>query len=247
MVTDMAIEIEAARALTYETARLCDHERNNLRVLEFNKDLEKEDKRARKKRSRKLKRMNSMLTPMSKYYCSEMSIRVADTCIQVLGGSGYMKDYAAERHLRDARITTIYEGTSQLQVVAAVRGISSGTLNSWAEEHEARTYDDPMLEQLKQSLIDGKKRITEAVEFVKTHGASYLDLSGRRLVDSGIAVLIGHLLLVQGTKNDRKKRVAKRFIERQMNKLEMNCREVLSGDTSALEEYALLAGPVPGI
>ena len=247
MVTDMAIEIEACRALAYETARLCDHERNNLRVLEFNKDLEKDEKRSRKKLSRGLKRMNAMLTPMSKYYCSEMSIRVADTCIQVLGGSGYMKDYAAERYLRDARITTIYEGTSQLQVVAAVRGISSGTLDTWAEEHEARAYDDPMLEELKQSLIEGKKRIAEAVEFVKTQGASYLDLSGRRLVDSGIAVLIGHLLLVQGTANDRKKRVAKRFIERQMNKLEMDMREVLSGDTSALEEYALLAGPVPGI
>jgi alkylation response protein AidB-like acyl-CoA dehydrogenase len=73
-----------------------------------------------------LKRVNGMLTPMSKYYASEMCMRVANTAIQVLGGSGYMKDYAAERYLRDARITTIYEGTSQLQVVAAVRGVSSG-------------------------------------------------------------------------------------------------------------------------
>ena len=60
---------------------------------------------------------------MSKYYCSEMCNRVAYDAIQVLGGSGYMKDYAAERYARDARITTIYEGTSQLQVVAAVRGV----------------------------------------------------------------------------------------------------------------------------
>ena len=75
--------------------------------------------------------MNGMLTPMSKYYCSEMGIRVAYTAIQVLGGSGYMKDYAAERFLRDARITTIYEGTSQLQVVAAVRGVTSGSLDTW--------------------------------------------------------------------------------------------------------------------
>ena len=55
-----------------------------------------------------------MLTPMSKYYASEMSMRVANDADPVLGGSGYMKDYPAERHLRDARITTIYEGTSQL-------------------------------------------------------------------------------------------------------------------------------------
>jgi alkylation response protein AidB-like acyl-CoA dehydrogenase len=63
-----------------------------------------------------------MLTPMSKYYCSEMSCSIAYDAVQVLGGSGYMKDYPAERYARDARITTIYEGTSQLQILAASRG-----------------------------------------------------------------------------------------------------------------------------
>ena len=86
---------------------------------------------SRKQLGRSLKRLNGMLTPMSKYYASEMCCRVADIAIQVLGGSGYMKDYAAERHLRDARITTIYEGTSQLQIVAAVRGVTSGTFEQF--------------------------------------------------------------------------------------------------------------------
>ena len=74
-----------------------------------------------KKQLRKYKRLNAMLTPMSKYYCSEMCNSVAYDSIQILGGSGFMRDYPCERHARDARITTIYEGTSQLQVVAAVR------------------------------------------------------------------------------------------------------------------------------
>ena len=145
MVTDMKIDIEAARALTYETARVCDHENNNLRVLELGPPLDKDEEKRRKQLSRSLKRMNGMLTPMSKYYCSEMCNRVAYDAIQVLGGSGYMKDYAAERYARDARITTIYEGTSQLQVVAAVRGVTSGSLDTWAEPHEKKTYDDPLL------------------------------------------------------------------------------------------------------
>ena len=140
MVTDMKIDIEAARALTYETARVCDHENNNLRVMELGPPLDKEEEKRRKQLSRSLKRMNGMLTPMSKYYCSEMCNRVAYDAIQVLGGSGYMKDYAAERYARDARITTIYEGTSQLQVVAAVRGVTSGSLDTWAEPHEARPF-----------------------------------------------------------------------------------------------------------
>ena len=205
MVTDMKIDIEAARALTYETARVCDQENNNLRVLELGPPLEKEEEKRRKQLSRSLKRLNGMLTPMSKYYCSEMCNRVANKAIQVLGGSGYMKDYAAERYLRDARITTIYEGTSQLQVVAAVRGVTSGALDTWVEDHEKKTYGDPLLDELKQKLMEARQRVAEAVQFVKSKGTSYLDLSGRRLVDSAIAIIIGHLLLAQGAKDERKK------------------------------------------
>lgn len=247
MVTDMKIEIEAARALTYETAQFCDHENNNLRVMEFGPELDADEKKRRKQLSRSLKRMNGMLTPMSKYFCSEMCIRVANNAIQVLGGSGYIKDYAAERHARDARITTIYEGTSQLQVVAAVRGVTSGSLNNWAEEHEKRTYDDPMLEELKLKLVELRQRIVETVTFVKSQSTSYLDLSGRRLVDSALIVICGHLLIAQGVEDERKKRVARRYIERELPVARMNCEQIHNGDMSPLEEYAILAGPVPAM
>jgi len=245
MVADMQISIEAGRALAYETARVCDHENNNLRILETGLSRDKEEEKRRKQLSRQLKRINGMLTPMSKYYCSEMACRVANEAIQVLGGSGYMKDYAAERHLRDARITTIYEGTSQLQVVAAVRGVTSGALDTVVAEFEKTEYADPLLGQLKQKLVEAKQRIAEAVQYVKGKSTSYLDLSGRRLVDSAIAVIVGHLLLGQGVKNDRKKRVARRFIEGQLTALRTSLEVVLSGDTSAMDEYELLAGPVP--
>ncbi|MEN6405629.1 MAG: acyl-CoA dehydrogenase family protein [Thermoguttaceae bacterium] len=245
LVTDMKIDVEAARALTYETARVCDHENNNLRVLELGRSADKDDEKRRKQLSRSLKRLNGMLTPMSKYYASEMSIRVATNAIQVLGGSGYMKDYAAERYLRDARITTIYEGTSQLQILAAVRGVTSGSLDTWAESHEQKTYADPMLESLKQKLIESRRRVNEAVALVKMKGSSYLDLSGRRLVDSALMIVIGHLLLGQGEKNDRKKRVARRYIERELPISRAGLDVVLAGDASPTEEYALLAGPVP--
>ena len=245
MVTDMKIQIEAARALAYETSCICDLEYNNLRVLETSLCTDKEDEKRRKQLSRSLKRLNGMLTPMSKYYCSEMSIKVANDAIQVLGGSGYIKDYAAERHMRDARITTIYEGTSQLQVVAAVRGVSSGSMEVWAEEHEKKQYSDPLLEELKQKLIEAKQRVLEAMQFVKTRGTMYLDLSGRRLVDAAIVIVVGHLLLGQGDVDDRKKRVVRRYLQRELPILRMNCEQILSGDMTPLDEYALLAGPVP--
>ncbi|MBN1395222.1 MAG: acyl-CoA dehydrogenase family protein [Pirellulales bacterium] len=272
LVTDMKVDIEAARALAYETARVCDHENNNLRVMEMDSrvqkgdsphlperpegccaqmgtvpflPLEADEKKRRKQLSRAYKRMNGMLTPMSKYYCSEMCIRVAHNAIQVLGGSGFIRDYAAERHARDARITAIYEGTSQLQVVAAVRGVTSGSLDNWSKEHEERTYGDPLLEELKQKLIEARRLIVEAAAFVKSKSTSYLDLSGRRLVDAAITVVCGHLLLGQGAVDERKKRVARRYIERELPVLRSNLAQIHAGDMSPLDEYALLAGPVP--
>ena len=245
LVTDMKIDVEAARALAYETSRICDLENNNMRVLEWGGSIDKEDEKRRKQLGRGYKRLNGMLTPMSKYYCSEMSIRVAQNTIQVLGGSGYMKDYAAERYLRDARITTIYEGTSQLQVVAAVRGVSSGAFETWTAEWDGKQYANPLLNELKEQLLDGKRRILEAIQMVKSKATSYLDFSGRRLVDSAIAVIVGHLFLAQAATNERKQRVARRFITREMPVLRMNCELIHSGDMTPLEEYAVLAGPVP--
>lgn len=245
LVTDMRLDVEAGRALAYETARVCDHENNNLRVLEWGENLSPEEKKDRKKYSRELKRNNGMLTPMAKYYCSEMSIRVATNAIQVLGGSGYMKDYAAERFLRDSRITTIYEGTSQLQVVAAEKGVVSGVFANWVEPHEAKQYDDPDLAAMRDQLIEARGQIVEAVQFAKSKGGAYMELSGRKLVDSAIAVMIGHLFLGQAEKSERKKAVARRFVRRELPVVRMNCEIVREGDISPLEQYSLLAGPVP--
>ncbi len=247
MVTDMKIAVEAARALTYETSRICDLENNNLRILETVPDLPKEEQKERKQLSRTLKRINGMLTPMSKYYASEMCVRVASDAIQVLGGSGYMKDYAAERYFRDARITTIYEGTSQLQIVAAVRGVASGSFESFVADFENTTYGDQELDALKNELIEARKRVQEAIQFVKSQPTAYLDLAGRRLVDSAIICIVGHLLLKQATALERKRHVARRFIHSQLPELEAKCRQVLSGDMSPMDSYEVLAGPVPNL
>jgi alkylation response protein AidB-like acyl-CoA dehydrogenase len=244
LVTDMAIDLEAARAFTYDSSRMCDHENNNLRVMHW-KELDKAEAKARKKKSRELKRLNSMLTPMAKYYASEMCCRVANNTIQVLGGSGYMKDYPAERYLRDSRITTIYEGTSQLQIVAAVRGVSSGVFEGYVAELEKTEYDDPLLIQLKQKLIDDKQVLLAAIAYVKTKSPNYLDLAGRKLVDSAMIQLIGHLFLKQAAVSERKKRVARRYIENESPRLHMLCQQITSGDSSPIEEYETLAGPVP--
>ena len=245
MLTDMKIAIEAARALTYETCRICDVENNNLRMLDSGAVTDNVELKQRKNLARSVKRANGMLTPMSKYYASEMCVYVADTALQVLGGSGYMRDYPAERYLRDARITTIYEGTSQLQVVAAVRGVCCGTFEKWVADKEELKYSDERVSDLKLKLMDAKNTLLKAIACVKERGNEYMDLSGRRLVDSAATIIIGHLLLGQATQIERKRHVARRFIEPRLQQLRANCELVCSGDTSPLDDLELLAGPVP--
>ncbi len=246
MVTGMQIKIEAMRALAYETARVCDLENNTNRLLERNADkLSEAEKKELKQNSRSYKKLNAMLTPMSKYFCSEGSITVATDAVQVLGGSGYMKDYAAERFLRDARITTIYEGTSQLQVVAAIRGVTSGMFTNYVDSFEKKVYDDPNLEVLKKILIKGREEIQAAVDYAKTQSGAYVELIARRLVDAAIDVLVGHYFLGQAVKNDRKKKVAQLFVTRNEPVITMNCAQAKQGNTQPLDEYELLAGPVP--
>lgn len=243
MISDMRVRIEAGRALAYETARVCDIENNTNRLLERAADsLDAAEAKEMKKASRQLKKLNAMLTPMSKFYCSEMSIRVTNDAIQVMGGSGYMKDYPAERYVRDARITSIYEGTSQLQVVAAIRGLTSGAFGGYLDEFEATAYEAPELEELKAKLIEARALLDSAISMVKGKGSDYLDLSARKLVESGIAILIGHFFLGQAAKRDYKKKVARYWIATRMPLVRMNCEKVMSGNSQAVDDYLDFAG-----
>lgn len=245
MVLDMRVRIEAARALCYETARVCDYENNINRLLERNADaLSEDEKKSYKQKSRSLKKLNAMLTPMSKYYCSEMSISVATDAIQVLGGSGYMKDYASERYYRDARITTIYEGTSQLQVVAAVRGLTSGVYKSYVEEFQTKEYGDEALDALKAKLITVHAKLIDAIDVARAKGSAYVELRARKIVDVGIAILVGHYLLGQAAKDDRKKKVADYFITKSLAEIAGLFALIQNGSTHVLDNYLEFVGSV---
>jgi 3-(methylthio)propanoyl-CoA dehydrogenase len=157
---------------------------------------------------------------------------------------GVHADYPAERYLRDARITTIYEGTSQLQIVAASRGVSAGVFDGYVERFETIEYEDPQLQALKQKLLDAKQPLSEAISFVKGRSPSFLDLMGRRLVDCAILQICGHLLLQQAVKKPAKKVIARRYIDQGMTQLRMKCEQIMNADTSPLDQFET-AGPVP--
>jgi hypothetical protein len=264
MLIDMKIAIEAGRALLYETSRVVDMEIGYAKRLEEHPPEDKEEAKELKNESRKYKRCAAMLTPMSKYYCSEMCNRVAYDSIQVLGGSGYMRDYAVERHARDARITTIYEGTSQLQVVAAVRGVCSGTVEKYIAELAALDYDG-QVKDLLGMLGEGTRLLTESIPFVKEQGNEYMDLYGRALVDIAIDLINGYLLCGQAsTKVDmeapvaeagaggkgqtismkeRKAMAARRYVTKNAPKIAALAKLIAIGDKSTFTEYGALVGP----
>ena len=265
LVTNMKIDIEAGRALLYETCSAVDVEIGVMRALE-NPATEKDAVKELKNLGRKYKRLTAMLTPMSKYFCSEMCNRVSYDSIQVLGGSGYMRDYPVERLARDARITTIYEGTSQLQVVAAVRGVCGGTAEKYLDEAAARNYD-PAVQDLLGLLAEGTEQLKRGIAFVKESGIDYMDLFGRELVDIAIDLIVGYLFCGQASTpvamdvavaesagngspktvsmKDRKARVARRFITRNAPKIKALIERVRSGDRSTFSEYDSIVGPVP--
>jgi len=198
MMIEMKIAIEAGRALLYEASRVVDLALGYNKQLEMNPPADKSELKALKNRARSYKRYAGVLTPMCKYYGSEMCNRVAYDAIQVLGGSGYMRDYASERHARDARITTIYEGTSQLQIVAAVRGVCSGTTEKYLAGL-AGLECDAEVKPLLGTLAEGREQLKAAIEFTKNNGNDYMDLYGRALVDIAIDLINGYLFCGQAS------------------------------------------------
>jgi len=266
MLIDMKIAVEAGRALLYETSRVVDIELGMLKQLDSNPPEDKALAKQLKNDSRKHKRLAGMLTPMSKYYCSEMCNKVAYDSIQVLGGSGYMRDYACERYARDARITTIYEGTSQLQIVAAVRGVCSGTAEKFLAELAGHDYDDKVKDLL-DILAEGTEKMKESVAFIKENGNEYMDLYGRPLVDIAIDLINGYLFCGQAsTKVDmqvpvadngqtdngqtisikeRKAMLARRFITKNAPKITALAELIRTGDKSTFNDYESLVGLVP--
>ncbi|MGN0910762.1 MAG: acyl-CoA dehydrogenase family protein [Thermoguttaceae bacterium] len=245
MVADMRVRIEAGRAIAYETARVCDYENNYNRLLERNADaLSDEEKKLFRQKSRNYKKLNAMLTPMSKYYCSEMSISVATDAIQAIGGSGYMQDYPAERFLRDARVTTLYEGTSQLQIVAAIRGVTSGIFQTYISSFENKDLKNTILDSLREKLIAVRARLDDAIAFARSQGVNYVELRARKLLDAAIAILIGHLLLDQATSDSRKQIVAEHYIRKEIANIAGIIALVEDGSSLVTDKYLEIVGSV---
>lgn len=197
MIAVMKAKLDASRSLLYECARYVD-------LYKAYDDIARERKLTTEERqeAKAYNKLADALTPMAKGMGSEYCNQNAYDCIQVHGGSGFMKDYACERLYRDARITSIYEGTTQLQVVAAIRHVTTGTYRSLMESYAAR--------EVKPELQAVKDRIAVLVEMYESAVAAvtgvdnpqYADFMARRLVEMAGNIVMSYLLLDDANRND---------------------------------------------
>lgn len=196
MLATMKAKLDASRALLYETARYVD-------IYKVYEDIAKERKLSPEERqeAKKYSRLADALTPLAKGMGSEYCNQNAYDCIQIHGGSGFMKDYTCERIYRDARITSIYEGTTQLQVVAAIRHVTTGTYASLIEGYLAEEVR-PELAGFKTAIEQMFKLYKDTVAAVnEVKEQQYLDFIARRLVEMAGDLVMSSLLLLDANRS----------------------------------------------
>ena len=244
LLSDMSVELQASRILAYYSSKSVDLEFGLTKKFEALKGTpESQDVR---KRMKLYAAFNKMLTPMAKYYASEMSMRASNGAVAVLGGSGYMKDYPVERYLRDARITTIYEGTSQLQVVAAIAGVMAGLYKDVVADIIKDIELNDTLKAKLEKVYELSAELDSAVEYVKAHPDSkmYHDLHARQLVDAAIGVIIGALLVRFAAKFAEKEVVLDYWLAAKYPSLYAELAKAKSGYTASVVDFEALAPAV---
>ena len=196
ILATMKAKLDASRCLLYETSRYVD-------IYKAYEDIARERSLTPEERQ-EMKLYNKLAdacTPLAKGLTSEYCNQNAYDCIQIHGGSGFMKDYACERVYRDARITSIYEGTTQLQVVAAIRHVLTGTYAQLVEGYQQMEVAPELMTQKKMlDVMFGKYQ--EAVEAVKAvNETEYTDFMARRLVEMAGDCVMGYLLVTDASRN----------------------------------------------
>lgn len=194
MIAKIKAKLDAGRSILYQTARYVD-------IYKALDDIARERKLTPEERQeqKKYARLADAFTPIAKGMNSEYANQNAYDCIQVHGGSGFIMEYKCQRLYRDARIFSIYEGTTQLQVVAAIRYITNGTYLTIMKEMIAKE----VAEELKPLQIRIQKMIElyeQSLEYVKqSENQEVQDFLARRLYDMTADILMSLLIVSDAT------------------------------------------------
>jgi alkylation response protein AidB-like acyl-CoA dehydrogenase len=239
MLLSMRSEIQATRALVFEAGRWVDR-KNAYERLKAQGKLSREGRQQLKEADR----LAAVLTPLAKYHATEMGNRVCYQAMQVHGGTGYMDEFDIERHYRDIRVTSIYEGTSQLQIVAATGGLLGHTLDGLLGGIADEDYG-PELAGLKSQLDEVTALLNRSIDHMKEHdNRALVDYYAADLADMAIYVLTSWLTLQQARSTDRKRELARVYISETLPKFRGRMAMLQASDPAPLEAKDLvLADP----
>jgi alkylation response protein AidB-like acyl-CoA dehydrogenase len=232
MLSMMKAKLDASRTLLYETARFVDMYKTYMHIAEERK-LEKEERDELKM----YQKLADIYTPLAKGMSSEYCNQLAYDAVQIHGGSGFMKDYPVERIYRDARITSIYEGTTQLQVVAAIRGVTTGAYLNQIRVYEA-TKLAPEYEYLRRTLIILTDDYEQAVKKVTSlEDNEFIDFHARRLVEMAGHIIMSYLLLIDTNRDASFLKSAKNYISFAKGQVKAHAEVIRSSELSDLGMY----------
>ena len=195
MVARIKAKLDAGRSLLYQTSRYVD-------IYKALDDIARERKLTpeEKAEQKKYTRLADAFTPIAKGMNSEYANQNTYDAIQVHGGSGFIMEYKSQRLYRDARIFSIYEGTTQLQVVAAIRYITNGTYSSIIQEMLQNEVSAEM-QPLKDRIVKMVAKLEEAIEKVKEdNNQEVLDFLARRLYNMTGDVIMSLLIIEDASK-----------------------------------------------
>ncbi len=217
MLSVMKAKLDASRCLLYETARYVD-------LYKAYEDIEKERKLTPEEKAelKTYRKYADACTPLAKGLSSEYCNQNAYDCIQIHGGSGFMKDYACERVYRDARITSIYEGTTQLQVVAAIRHVTTGTYKALMDIYADMPFSET-LAPVKERLATLVEKYQAAIDTVQSvNDPVYTDFMARRLVEMAGNLVMAYLLATDATRYGSESMAKSALVYANMAEAEVN-------------------------
>jgi 3-(methylthio)propanoyl-CoA dehydrogenase len=211
MLIDMRVQLEANRTLFYRSAM----------GVELKERLEQKIERLKARgesttdltvQLREVSKVAGLLTPMCKYVLTESANRITYDALQIHGGTGYMREFKVERLARDARITNIYEGTSQLQVVASTGGVITDVFKDFFDAHTVKEYKGA-LATLATHLAEIRSLCLECVRYVtERKDAAFQEVAARSLLELYQSAFVGYLLLDHAEIESRKVFIANRYI-----------------------------------
>jgi alkylation response protein AidB-like acyl-CoA dehydrogenase len=233
MITNMKVRIDALRSLLYETTRFVDLSKVYEEVKK-ERPLTKEERMEMKAYAR----LANVYTPLIKLTASEACNIIAYDSLQIHGGTGFMKDFPIERIYRDARITSIYEGTTQLQAVAAIKGVTTGVFLEQIRQYENEVSEENAeFRTVLQKLTADYEEICKTV--MDTEDTDYLDFHSRRLVEMAGNIIMSYLLVLNSQRDEKFMKSAKIFINLARSENRERYDYIQNFDPKALELYKI--------